>query len=100
MLLKIFVRHLKKIAKFVRIHRFSQPYWVEITTKEPKCIYYFGPFSSRAEAKKMQHGYIEDLIEEKAIGIYVEIKRCLPTTLTITEETLDSQQISNQKTFF
>ena len=99
MLLKIFVRHLKKIAKFVRVHRFSQPYWVEITTKEPKCIYYFGPFNSRTEAKRMQHGYIEDLIEEKAIGINVKIKRCLPTNLTITEDTLEVPEITNQTSF-
>ena len=34
----------------------------------------------------MQHGCIEDLVAEQAIGISVEIKRCQPTELTIAEE--------------
>lgn len=85
MLFKIFVQQLKKLASFVGIYESKQPYWVEITTQQPKCIYYFGPFNNYAKASKMQHGYIEDLIEEKAIGITVEIKRCMPTILTIEE---------------
>lgn len=66
--------------------KFIQPYWVEIRTLKPECIYFFGPFKSRTEAKKMQYGYVEDLIEEKAMGISTEIKRCLPTKLTIAKE--------------
>lgn len=66
--------------------KFNQPYWVEITTKEPFCIYYFGPFDSYIEAKTMQDGYVEDLVAEQATGISIEIKRCIPTKLTITEE--------------
>jgi hypothetical protein len=65
-----------------------QPYWIEIITKQPECMYYFGPFDSHSEAKNMQGGYIEDLMEEKAIGISVKIKRCLPLRLTITAEEL------------
>lgn len=77
---------LKTIANSIVLFKSGQPYWVEITTKQPNCLYYFGPFHSRAEAKQMQQGYIEDLIAEKAIGISVDIKRCLPTRLTIAEE--------------
>lgn len=62
------------------------PYWVKITTNYPHCIYYFGDFSSYDEAKKMQPGYIEDLLAEKADGITVEIERCNPKNLTIMEE--------------
>ncbi len=87
MILKTFADRFKTIiANGIGGHRFIQPYWVEITTKQPSCIYYFGPFDSYTEARKMQHGYVEDLVEEKATGISVEIKRCLPTKLTITEE--------------
>lgn len=68
------------------IETFSSPYWVEISTEQPNCIYYFGPFDNSSEAKAMQPGYIEDLVAEQAQGIGVEIKRCLPTKLTITEE--------------
>ena len=70
------------------IETFSTPYWVEISTKQPSCIYYFGPFDDSSEAQEMQQGYIEDLVAEKAQEIEVKIKRCFPTELTITEEEL------------
>ena len=62
------------------------PYWIEITTDRPHCIYYFGDFASYREAKKMEKGYVEDLVAEQASGITTKIKRCSPTNLTITEE--------------
>ena len=77
---------LKTIANSLIDKTSIKPYWVEITTKQPHCIYYFGPFDSSDEANTMQHGYIEDLMAEQAVGISVDIKRCLPTKLTIMEE--------------
>ena len=63
------------------------PYWLKITTKVPKCVYYFGPFDSPLEAKSLQAGYIEDLLEENAQGIHLELERCSqPTDLTICED--------------
>jgi hypothetical protein len=79
-------RLLDVIKTIVPSFGLNQPYWVEIKTKQPACLYYFGPFDSHTEAKAMQHGYIEDLVDEKARGISVKIKRCLPTKLTITDE--------------
>ena len=64
----------------------AAPYWIEITTRKPRCLYYFGAFSSYGEAKQMQSGYVEDLIAEKAEGIEVQIKRCSPSDLTVMEE--------------
>ena len=58
-------------------------WWIEITTAKPYCIYYFGPFDSKAEAVVAQYGYIEDLITEKASGISVEIKTAQPKLLTV-----------------
>ncbi len=86
MLLETFAKRLKTVANSLVKNKFIQPYWVEIITQQPSCTYYFGPFDSRAEAKEIQSGYIEDLMAEKAIGISVAIKRCLPTRLTITDE--------------
>jgi len=64
----------------------NQSYWLQISTKVPKCIYYFGPFDSPLEAKAMQADYIEDLIEEKAQGIHVELNQSpQPPNLTICE---------------
>ena len=65
----------------------SQPYWLKITTKVPKCVYYFGPFDSPWEAKSLQSGYIEDLMAEEAQGIHVELERGpQPDCLTIFDE--------------
>ncbi|HEY9771224.1 MAG TPA: DUF1816 domain-containing protein [Coleofasciculaceae cyanobacterium] len=77
---------LKTVASSIIGKNNSLPYWIEVTTMQPHCIYYFGPFDNYREAKRSQGGYIEDLIEEKANGISVKIQRCLPTNLTITEE--------------
>jgi hypothetical protein len=61
------------------------PWWIEVQTRIPYCIYYFGPFNSASEAIINQSGYIEDLREEKAEGITVEIKQYQPSSLTIFE---------------
>ncbi len=64
----------------------ENPYWLEISTEVPKCIYFFGPFDSPLEAKGSQAGYIEDLMSENAQGIQVELKQCSqPPELTICE---------------
>lgn len=62
------------------------PWWAEITTIKPKCIYYFGPFETSSEAKDAYPGYIDDLDSEGAQGIVVVVKRCKPDVLTIFDE--------------
>ncbi|WP_375503730.1 DUF1816 domain-containing protein [uncultured Nostoc sp.] len=61
-------------------------WWVEIGTQNPRCTYYFGPFLSSSDAKLSSIGYIEDLENEGAQGISVNIKRCKPNNLTIAED--------------
>jgi hypothetical protein len=58
------------------------PWWVEIVTSQPRCLYYFGPFESPEEAHINKVGYVEDLQAEQAEGITVYIKQCQPKTLT------------------
>lgn len=58
------------------------PWWVEISTRQPSCLYYFGPFESSHEAQSYQPGYVEDLQMEGATGISVMIKQCQPQILT------------------
>lgn len=65
---------------------FSTPWWAEITTSMPQCIYYFGPFQTSSEAKASYPGYVEDLDGEGAQGIVVVIKRCKPDVLTTCDE--------------
>jgi len=63
-----------------------QDWWIEITTIDPVCTYYFGDFSSLSTAQTALPGYIEDLKDEGAQGIQVSIKRYNPDKLTICQE--------------
>lgn len=65
---------------------FGWAWWVEIVTQNPRCTYYFGPFLSEKEAKAATAGYVEDLQQEKAQGIGVNVKRCKPDNLTIADD--------------
>ena len=61
-------------------------WWIEVITNQPKCIYYFGPFSSSYDAQVSSEGYLEDLEQEKAQIVNVDIKRGQPKQLTIFED--------------
>ena len=64
----------------------GKQWWVEITTAQPRCTYYFGPFSRSKDAQEARSGYVEDLQREGAHGIQVQIRQCQPTVLTVCEE--------------
>jgi hypothetical protein len=64
----------------------GKEWWVEVTTAEPRCTYYFGPFARSKDAQTARSGYIEDLQSEGARGIQVEIRQCQPKVLTVCEE--------------
>lgn len=66
----------------------GRAWWVEVITQEPNCIYYFGPFASSYKAQLYSGGYLEDLEQEKAQVIAVDIKRGQPGELTIVENEL------------
>ncbi|MDF5712636.1 MAG: DUF1816 domain-containing protein [Rhizonema sp. NSF051] len=61
-------------------------WWVEIVTQNPHCTYYFGPFLNAADAKSSIKGYVDDLEQEGAQGIAIDVKRCKPNVLTIAED--------------
>ena len=66
---------------------FGFAYWLEITTEQPECTYYFGPYFNRKEAELAEPGFIEDLTNEGAQNIQVRFKRCrTPAELTIFDE--------------
>ena len=67
-------------------HNFGLAWWIEIATQNPRCIYYFGPFLSLQEAKAAISGYVEDLEQEGAQGIAINVKRCKPDALTIADD--------------
>jgi len=63
---------------------FSASWWVKITTAEPNCVYYFGPFDSEREALQAKPGYIEDLEQEGAQRIRTSLQQSAePEKLTI-----------------
>jgi len=70
---------------------FGLAWWVEIKTQSPQCTYYFGPFLRKQQAETLQSGYIEDLQQEGADVVSVEIKRCKPTVLTDYQEQENDQ---------
>jgi hypothetical protein len=65
---------------------FRKAWWIEISTDFPNITYYFGPFITSAAAESSVPGYIQDLQDEAAQGIRVQLKRCRPTKLTIDRE--------------
>jgi Domain of unknown function (DUF1816) len=67
-------------------NQLTSDWWVEVTTQQPKCTYYFGPFPTAGDAEQARPGYIEDLQQEGAQEIISEVKRCKPKHLTITDE--------------
>lgn len=77
------------------LHLLGLAFWVEIVTDNPRCTYYFGPFLSDQEAKTAQGGYIEDLENEGAKVVSLNIKRCKPTNLTIFDEL--GEQINRER---
>jgi hypothetical protein len=84
----------EKIMKEILIKAlniFGLAWWVKISTDNPRCTYYFGPFLNEAEAKDSQAGYVEDLEGERAQGIKVSIERCKPQELTISEDIIESK---------
>ena len=62
------------------------PCWLKVRTQTPQCVYFFGPFNSRREARDHQDGYITDLTQEGAQGIRVTLQRKEPQVLTLVKE--------------
>ncbi len=70
------------LTNFTQEDSIELGWWVEIITAFPYCTYYFGPFATQQEADAAQLGYTEDLKQEGAYGISIQIKRCQPKELT------------------
>lgn len=64
------------------ILRLKQPWWIKVCTQGPDCTYYFGPFESKSEAKLLQAGYLEDLMQEGAQNIKLAVEKAHPKNLT------------------
>lgn len=81
--------YLAKRSQEASLHllaRLGLAQWVQIITINPSCTYYFGPFLTVKEAKLAQWGYIDDLLEEGAEILSVDIKKCKPIELTVFED--------------
>ena len=74
---------MNSFRRFFTISRLvKQPWWIKIQTQAPECIYFFGPFGSKKEAKSFQSGYVEDLDQEGAEDIRLTIEQTRPAELT------------------
>ncbi len=71
------------LAKMTQLEQSELAWWVKIDTAQPLCTYYFGPFVSTKEAELAQSGYVEDLEQEEAQGISIQIEWCQPNELTL-----------------
>jgi hypothetical protein len=71
-----------KFQEFIN-RRLKKQWWIKIRTEIPNCTYYFGPFSQKEEAKTSQSGYLDDLFQEGAREITVNIEKSRPQQLTI-----------------
>ena len=60
-------------------------WWITIATAKPICTYYFGVFESKWLAEGAKNDYVQDLHEEGAELIDLQIKQCQPKQLTIFE---------------
>lgn len=65
----------------------NRNWWLKITTANPFCVYYFGPFPNEKDAKGNVSGYREDLESEQAQIVQVVINQTVPPAqLTICPE--------------
>lgn len=66
---------------------YNRDWWLKITTANPFCVYYFGPFPSEKVAQHHLSGYQEDLEREQAQILQVTLNQMLPPAqLTICPE--------------
>ncbi|MEB3226128.1 MAG: DUF1816 domain-containing protein [Synechococcus sp.] len=65
----------------------NRDWWLKITTVNPFCVYYFGPFASEKIARSHLVGYREDLEQEQAQITQVVLNQAMPPAqLTICPE--------------
>jgi hypothetical protein len=69
-----------------RLEPLGLAYWVEVVTDNPHCIYYFGPFTTRRQARQSEPGYLEDLEQEGAHVLLTKVQRCRPQSLTVFQD--------------
>ena len=67
-------------------------WWLKIHTIIPCVTYYFGPFTTKNEARTACPGYLEDLKGEKAIGIFADFHQGCPDNLTVEDSPADLKQ--------
>ena len=70
----------KELQEF-ELHEFG--WWIGILTDNPSYKYYFGDFKTYWEARRALNAYIQDLEEEGAKILDVEIEKYRPKQLTI-----------------
>jgi hypothetical protein len=70
----------------------ARHWWVEIFTAQPFCLYYFGAFQTFQEARILNQGFKQDLLDEGASVVCLNIKYCSPNQVTIPFPELSPQE--------
>ena len=65
-------------------------WWIEIMTARPLYLYYFGAFATQEEALASQAGFIQDLMQENAQILSINMQFCQPRQVTLTAKDLRS----------
>jgi hypothetical protein len=66
---------------------YSRHWWLKITTINPFCVYYFGPFVNEKAARSHLPGYQADLEQEQAKITQILLNQMMPPAqLTICPE--------------
>jgi Domain of unknown function (DUF1816) len=63
-------------------------WWTKLYTKNPFCIYYFGPFAKIEDAENSRFGYIEDLEKEGSTIVFLRFLQLNPQNLTVEYKNL------------
>ncbi|MCM1981939.1 DUF1816 domain-containing protein [Lyngbya confervoides BDU141951] len=62
---------------------------MQIETRNPVAIYYFGPFEDQIQAEASKYAYISDLEAENASILCAKAVFCQPRQLTIYQDDLN-----------
>ncbi len=65
-------------------------WWLEIVTAKPLCLYYFGAFMTHQEAASQQAGFVEDLLQENALILSVNLQFLQPNQIILIRDDLRS----------
>lgn len=50
-------------------------WWIQVSMKEPECVFFYGPFATQREAESQLSGYVKDLLQEGISDMSIDIQQ-------------------------